>query len=524
MLERDNNHLAPSSNFGSCNYDEIECDNLSTNEAGPSDAVEPKSAIDVALELIAQEELEAINAARIAALNKPKPRGRPPLSRKAAENTAIPTKSKSDLSDMQVSIQHKEVESSQKIVSNTSNMNGMNGIDQSSASLPPILKDHLEVEAAARVEPQSMEVSLFGTDSCEPETTDFHKMVLLNYGSVDGRLEDDEEDDDEDEEKDVKDSGGQWNNSKESSLPRKESPPKKGSRKSEEISSEITNHNESATTASVTPSDSSSLTVKDEKDTPTSMETDEVDRPATSSSSRKRRTHEKKTRGRPRKSRDAPSPVKTGRPRGRPRKNGSDPVPRVERKSIEKKLNERLQKRRPRRAAAMIQDFLELYAKVDLADLEFIHARATTFVRMLVDEYVEESKINATKSSSRSDTQSSRDSKGSKSETAERKAERKGSSSNRDNHNYFSKRGSSASSNAVDDMASAEEPESSADEVSPERGYDSNSDPGAEFAEENHSDDLPLGRTTSLSDSFIDSIPVIRGAVLQQLPTVIDSV
>ncbi|VDO22845.1 unnamed protein product [Haemonchus placei] len=337
MLERDNNHLAPSSNFGSCNYEEIECDNLSTNEAGPSDAVEPKSAIDVALELIAQEELEAINAARIAALNKPKPRGRPPLSRKAAENTATPTKSKPDLPEKQISIQHKEVEPSQKAVSNTPIVNGMNGIDQSSASLPlPILKDHLEVEAAARIEPQSMEVSLFGTDNCEPETTNFHKMVLLNYGSVDGRLEDDEDEDDEEEEKDVKDAGGQWNNSKESSLPRKESPPKKGSRKNEEISSEITNHNESATTASVTPSDSSFLTVKDVKDTPTSMETDEVDRPATSSSSRKRRTHEKKSRGRPRKSRDAPSPVKTGRPRGRPRKNGSDPVPRVERKSIEK--------------------------------------------------------------------------------------------------------------------------------------------------------------------------------------------
>nr|CDJ83855.1 AT hook domain containing protein [Haemonchus contortus] len=544
MLERDNNHLAPSSNFGSCNYDEIECDNLSTNEAGPSDAVEPKSAIDVALELIAQEELEAINAARIAALNKPKPRGRPPLSRKAAENTAIPTKSKSDLSDMQVSIQHKEVESSQKVVPNTANMNGMNGIDQSAASLPPILKDHLEVEAAARVEPQSMEVSLFGTDSCEPETTDFHKMVLLNYGSVDGRLEDDEEEDEEEEEKDVKDSGGQWNSSKESSLPRKESPPKKGSRKSEEISSEITNHNESATTASVTPSDSSSLTVKDEKDTPTSMETDEVDRPATSSSSRKRRTHEKKTRGRPRKSRDAPSPVKTGRPRGRPRKNGSDPVPRVERKSIEKKLNERLQKRRPRRAAAMIQDFLELYAKVDLADLEFIHARATTFVRMLVDEYVEESKMNAAsrplvailRAHVIQKVQNQKRQNGNlKGRDLRATGIAIATFPNADLPGVFKISLSylnvvladmdvPASSNAVDDMASAEEPESSADEVSPERGYDSNSDPGAEFAEENHSDDLPLGRTTSLSDSFIDSIPVIRGAVLQQLPTVIDSV
>ncbi|KAK5969733.1 hypothetical protein GCK32_019985 [Trichostrongylus colubriformis] len=83
MLDR--NYSAPSTSSGSSDHDEIEHERFPTSEPGTSTAVEPKSAIDVALELIAQEELEAINAARIAALNKPKPRGRPPLSRKIAE-------------------------------------------------------------------------------------------------------------------------------------------------------------------------------------------------------------------------------------------------------------------------------------------------------------------------------------------------------------------------------------------------------------------------------------------------------
>ncbi|KAK6012164.1 hypothetical protein OSTOST_22691 [Ostertagia ostertagi] len=120
----------------------------------------------------------------------------------------------------------------------------------------------------------------------------------------------------------------------------------------------------------------------------------------------------------------------------------------------------------------MIQDFLELYAKVDLADLEIIHARATTFVRMLVDEYIEESKASTAKSSSRSNSQSSRDLKGTGSDAMERKSEKKTSSGNRDNSHYSSRRVSHASmdagSSAMDDMASAEEPESSAEEVSAE--------------------------------------------------------
>ncbi|KAK6053917.1 hypothetical protein COOONC_08577 [Cooperia oncophora] len=251
-----------------------------------------------------------------------------------------------------------------------------------------------------------MEVSLFGADNGEPESNDFHKMVLLNYGSIDGRLEDDEEEVEEEE-----------GNGKEVPLP-KESSPKKGSRKSEEKnSSDTSNRCETVATTPVRgplsslEGGSSSVEEKIEKSSPMSMETEEVKQPPAPLNSGKRGPYEKKGRGRPRKSREIISPPKTGRPRGRPRKDGGHSVRKVERKSVERKLHERLQKRRPRRAAAMIQDFLEFYAKVDLADLEFIHARATTFVRMLVDEYIEESKANSAKSSSRSDNQNSRESK-----------------------------------------------------------------------------------------------------------------
>lgn len=66
------------------NEDVVEHDSPSRDVGTASD---PKSAIDVAIELIKQAEIEAIRAARIAALNKPKPRGRPPLARKAADST-----------------------------------------------------------------------------------------------------------------------------------------------------------------------------------------------------------------------------------------------------------------------------------------------------------------------------------------------------------------------------------------------------------------------------------------------------
>ncbi|KAK6029383.1 hypothetical protein OSTOST_04506, partial [Ostertagia ostertagi] len=260
------------------------------------------------------------------------------------------------------------------------------------------------------------------------------------------------------------------------------------------------------------------------------METDEMIEPAVPSKSTKRGTYEKKARGRPRKSRDVSSPPKTRRPRGRPRKDGGESRKKGERKSTERKLHERLQKRRPRRAAAMIQDFLELYAKVDLADLEIIHARATTFVRMLVDEYIEESKASTAKSSSRSNSQSSRDLKGDRVGCGWKgKAGKKneGMRITGDSQLFLPGRGDhhasmDAGSSAMDDMASAEEPESSAEEVSAECGYESSSDPSGDFGEETNINELPLGRTTTLSDSFIDSIPVIRGTVLQQLPTVID--
>ncbi|KAK6029382.1 hypothetical protein OSTOST_04505, partial [Ostertagia ostertagi] len=65
MLERDRNYSAPSSSSASSNNEGNEQESLSISEPGPSATVEPKSAIDVALELIAQEELEAINAARM---------------------------------------------------------------------------------------------------------------------------------------------------------------------------------------------------------------------------------------------------------------------------------------------------------------------------------------------------------------------------------------------------------------------------------------------------------------------------
>ncbi|RCN24807.1 hypothetical protein ANCCAN_29490 [Ancylostoma caninum] len=78
-----------------------------TSEPGPSDAVVPKSAIDVALELIAQAEIEALEAARIAALNKPRPRGRPPLHRKIAEAESNSTANLPTMVETQKSIQQK---------------------------------------------------------------------------------------------------------------------------------------------------------------------------------------------------------------------------------------------------------------------------------------------------------------------------------------------------------------------------------------------------------------------------------
>ncbi|RCN28835.1 hypothetical protein ANCCAN_25418 [Ancylostoma caninum] len=333
-----------------------------------------------------------------AALNKPRPRGRPPLHRKIAEAESNSTANLPTMVETQKSVQQKCYDDAQDgLAPDLSSVLPKRGAPPFPTPVPlPILKDHLEVEASPRAVPPNPEVSLFGGDAAEPESADFDKMVLLNYGSTDGRLEDDEE----------QNSASEWSSQK-GILPARKELKFKDDRKAEEEAAAVQRIlEEVCPSTSFRARSSSSGTANKEGDE------ESIALPST----RKRRPYKKfvfsppclslvlvlataffrRARGRPKKIHkelpdDLPSPQKTGRPRGRPRKNGADPVQRSERKSIEKKNHSR-HRGRPRRAASMIQDFLELYAKIDLADLEEVHARATTFVRMLIDEYAGTSK------------------------------------------------------------------------------------------------------------------------------------
>lgn len=360
----------------------------------------------------------------------------------------------------------------------------------------PILKDHLDVEAAVNGAPVFEEVSLFAANSDEVESSDFHKMVLLNYGSVDGRLEDDEDDD-----------GTSRSSDAERSIP-KVTPPshedvtsRKTSRKAgnglpaESSRSEMVVHSPVRWPPSSSSDDFSAS--KDNAIVSTTTDTKEPNEMPPSSVNRKRAITERKARGRPRKSVGGVTTPKARRPRGRPRKDGGGAVRKAQRKSIVKKSPEHLQTRRPRRAVALIQDFLELYAEVDLADLEYLHTRATTFVKMLVDEYLEENKVKFSKSPSR-DVQSSSLRKDSLNSSADMETE--------------------VGPSDIDD--NEEDVESSAEEFTP--GYNSGPGPGGAHDEDGTVNDHRFG-PRGLSDNFIDSIPVIRGTVLQPMPTVIDS-
>ncbi|RCN24013.1 hypothetical protein ANCCAN_30298, partial [Ancylostoma caninum] len=127
-----------------------------------------------------------------AALNKPRPRGRPPLHRKIAETESNSTANLSTMVETQKSVQQKCYDDAQDgLAPDLSSVLPKRGAPPFPTPVPlPILKDHLEVEASPRAVPPNPEVSLFGGDAAEPESADFDKMVLLNYGSTDGRLED----------------------------------------------------------------------------------------------------------------------------------------------------------------------------------------------------------------------------------------------------------------------------------------------------------------------------------------------
>ncbi|VDM69092.1 unnamed protein product, partial [Strongylus vulgaris] len=272
----------------------------------------------------------------------------------------------------------------------------------------PILKDHFDVEAASRTVLPNAEVALFADeDVAEQEPADFDRMVLLNYGSTDGRLEDDEE----------PTSASEWNNQK-GILPARKELKFRDLKKADEEAAVVQRILEEVCPPSSVQPRSSSGTADNEavavqrileEVCPSSSlwalpssgtakkEADEGPMPLTIV--RKRKSYKRKTRGRPKRvekeqAEYVPTSLqRTGRPRGRPKKNGAISGIKSDRKTIEKKYamsNER--RGRPRRAASMIQDFLELYAKVDLSDLEEVHARATTFVRMLIDEYAAASK------------------------------------------------------------------------------------------------------------------------------------
>ncbi|WKX91200.1 hypothetical protein Q1695_009773 [Nippostrongylus brasiliensis] len=542
MSDTDRNYSTPSCSLGKSDSIDREEGKIAT-ERGPCEDGEPKSAIDVAIELIEQAELEAINAARIAALNKPKPRGRPPLHRKIAEN-ATSVNSKPDLSEQR---RRKELARTQLEAMRDSPI--LPDTQIAAHSPAPIVKDHLEIEDTALSTPIAIEVSLFTTDNCEQESTDdgcekgsaeFDKMILLNYGSTDGRVEEDEEEEQEDEDNKAL---SEWMKPKSA-----DDTKVKAERQGNELEMPATSSPEQPSSSNSNVEQPSSPNqaaagVKSSKRSTLSVGKDDDDEylPTPTLSKRK---YERKARGRPKKNNDASTTPKIGRPRGRPRKEGAEPVRKVERKSVDSRSHERFQKHRPRRAAAMIQDFLELYAKVDLADLEFVHTRATTFVKMLVDEYMEENKVKAPKSPrkrslfshflSGTTTNSSveaitlqdlpttigRPNECPTQMVSPPPVDHQRESESRPSiydHNPFSADVDAEAPMAMDE--SGDEGESSGEDVSPDFDYDSNSDPSGYYKGE---DDLPL-RPRQLSDSFIDSIPVIRGSVLQPMPAVVDS-
>ncbi|ETN78304.1 hypothetical protein NECAME_10439 [Necator americanus] len=483
------------------------------NEAGSNEVLEPKSAIDVALELIARAEVEAVEAARIAALNKPKPRGRPPLHRKIASSPQFTSNCRSDGNQ---GTNNGLVTETPKLVPqknlNEAQQDGLAQLDLSSilpkraappfpTTVPlPILKDHLEVEAAPRAVPPSVELSLFGgEDIAEPESADFDKMVLLNYGSTDGRLEDEEEP-----------SSASELSSQKGILPARKELKFKDKKAEEEAAAVQRILEEVCPLSSFRERSSSSGTPNKEAD----------EDPASSSNPRKRKPYKKKARGRPKKIpkeaiEDLPTPQKTGRPRGRPKKNGADS--KLDNKSMEKKQHDR-HRGRPRRAASMIQDFLELYAKVDLADLEEVHARATTFVRMLIDEYAVPSNTSPRKEDSRSSSYEGN----APGDSAKRKREANGSDQYVANHSpKLEEMDVSVDACTMDDEESGDEAGSSGEDMG-ELDYESNSDANEDFEDDTRAD-RRNGARVVLPDNFIDAIPVLRGAALQPLPTTADS-
>ncbi|EYB93525.1 hypothetical protein Y032_0181g857 [Ancylostoma ceylanicum] len=449
------------------------------------------------------------NKAFSAALNKPRPRGRPPLHRKTAEAESNSTTNLPTMTEIQKPVQQKCYDDAQDgLAPDLSPILPKRGAPPFPTPVPlPILKDHLEVEAAPRAVPPNPEVSLFGGDSAEPESADFDKMVLLNYGSTDGRLEDDEE----------QNSASEWSSQK-GILPARKELKFKGDRKADEEAAAVQRIlEEVCPSTSFRARSSSSGTANKEGDE------ESIALPST----RKRRPYKKRARGRPRKIQkelpdDLPSPQKTGRPRGRPRKNGADPVQRSERKSIEKKNHGRHNRGRPRRAASMIQDFLELYAKIDLADLEEVHARATTFVRMLIDEYAGTSKDIKASPSKEDRRSSSYEGVESAKAKHEPRSAPDGSDEEMDIHSPKNEEMDvSMNASAMDDEESGEEAGSSGEDMA-ELDEESNSD-----ANDDVEDDVRVERRNSprdvLPDSFIDAIPVIRGTALQPLPTTADS-
>ncbi|CAJ0594185.1 unnamed protein product [Cylicocyclus nassatus] len=513
--------------------EEIACTN---NEASPSEVSVPKSAIDVAIELIEQAEIDALEAARIAALNKPKPRGRPPIHRKSPECAPNSSSNMTTTTETQHTISHDNGAMSQD---GSMTDNAVVSPKQAAPLFPmptslPILKDHLDVEAAPRALLPNAEVSLFGdVDASEQEPADFDKMVFRKYGSTDGRLEDDEEGTSMlvQDRQSVVLTARKDSKFKEFKNPDEEAAVVK--RILEEVcppsslrvnSPPRTIENEAAVVqrilAEVCPL--SSLPAHSSSSATPTKEDGGTD---TVPINRKRQPY-KRRKGKPKtikkeENEYVPDPEKAGRPRGRPKKNGANSTPRTNRKSFDKFVMNADRRGRPRRAASMIQDFLELYAKVDLCDLEEVHARATTFVRMLVDEYATTNKEVAKKSSIKEEAKNPCEGNDEGRVDAGSALQAEGCSSNcMDTHSQHEEMDVAMDTNA-DDGESIDEAGSSGENMAGGLGEESNAEGETE---DNVGEARPESAIKELPDSFIDSIPVLRGAALQAVPTSADSV
>ncbi|VDK41629.1 unnamed protein product [Cylicostephanus goldi] len=399
----------------------------------------------------------------------------------------------------------------------------------------PILKDHFDVEAAPRTLLPNAEVSLFGAgdvDASEQEPADFDRMVFRKYGSTDGRLEDDEEGTSmkPDRQKVV--------------LPaRKDSKFKEFKNPDEEaavvkrILEEVCPPSALRVNSPPRPIENEAAVVKrilaevcplsslPAHSSSSAMPTKEDGTAETFSNSRKRQPYKKRTKGRAKtikkeENEYVPDLEKAGRPRGRPKKNGATSTPRTNRKSFDRRFAMSADRHgRPRRAASMIQDFLELYAKVDLCDLEEVHARATTFVRMLVDEYATTSKEVAKKSPIKQEARSSFEGNDGEKVNGSSASLAEGCSNCMDTDFKHEEMDVAMDTNANDDE-SIDEAGSSGENVVA-HGDESNTEGEAEghvgvAGFESVKKELP--------DNFIDSIPVLRGAALQAVPTSADSV